>query len=201
MKALVIVILILTVLLLIPIGIDCGYSGGEFMLRLRLGLLNIRNIPGRIKNLKFKKQKKPAAEIKAGPEKVQKAKEPLNKDKLFRLAKLGLKTLGRLRRKLHVDYLRIRYTFATDDPFNTAIGFGRSSAALGAIMPLFDNAFNITERDIGTSFNFLSDEPVFDCWITFSIQVWEVFYIAAAFGIDYLKIRNKQKRDDSTRKE
>ncbi len=119
----------------------------------------------------------------------------------MRLAKLGLKTLGRLRRKLHVDYLRIRYTFASDDPFKTAMGFGYSSAVLGSIVPLFDNAFNITERDIGTSFDFLGEEPAFDCWLTLSIQVWEVFYISAAFGIDYLKLRYRQKRDDRTRKE
>ena len=187
--------------MLIPLGVDGGYSGGKLTLGLRIGFLNLRVFPGRLKPPKLKKPKKTEIVKKQSTGQLKKEKVPLNKKELMRLLKLGLKTLGRLRRKLCVDYLRIRYTFASDDPFNTAMGFGYSSAALGAIMPLFDNAFNIAERDIGPSFDFLSDKPAFDCWITFSIHVWEVFYIAAAFGIDYLKLRHRQKRDDRTRKE
>lgn len=201
MKAFVIVILILTVLLLIPIGVDGGYSGGKLVLGLRLGLLNLRIFPGSPKHKKLKKPKKTEVKKKPSTGETTKEKVPLDKNELISIAKIGLKALGRLRRKLHVDYLRIRYTFATDDPFNTAMGFGYSSAALGAIMPLVENAFDIGERDIGTSFDFLGNKPVFDCWLTLTIQVWEVFYIAIAFGIDYLKLKYKHKREDRIRKE
>ncbi len=201
MKAFVIVILILTVILLIPLGVDCGYSGGKLVFGIRLGFFNIRLYPGKLTHRKPKVPRNKPVKKKPRQEDMQKEKVPLDKKELFRIAKIGLKALGRMRRKLHVDYLRIRYTFATDDPFNTAMGFGYSSAALGAIIPLFERAFDIGERDIGTSVDFLSDRPVFDCWITLTIQVWEVFYVATAFGIDYLKLKHKRKSEDRIRKE
>ncbi|PKM73864.1 MAG: hypothetical protein CVU91_02115 [Firmicutes bacterium HGW-Firmicutes-16] len=200
MKAFVIVILILTVLLLIPLGVDCGYSGGKLVFGIRLGFFNVRLYPGKLTHQKRRTPKKKSVKKKQRQGDTQKEKVPLDRKELFDLIKT-LKVLARLRRKLHVDYLRIRYTFATDDPFNTAMGFGLSSSAMGAVMPLIENAFDIGERDIGTSFDFLSDRPVFDCWLTLTIQVWEVFYIALAFGTDYLKFNHKRKREDRIRKE
>ncbi len=200
MKAFVIVILILTVLLLIPLGVDCGYSGEKLVFGIRLGFVNIRLYPGKLKNRKPRAPKKKPVKKKQRQGDTEQKKVPLDKKELFRLVRT-LKVLARIRRRLHVDYLRIRYTFATDDPFNTAMGFGYSSSALGAIMPLFESAFDISERDIGTSVDFLSDRPVFDCWITLTTQVWELFYVAIAIGIDYLKIKYKDKKEDRIRKE
>ncbi len=195
MKALVIVLLILTVLLLIPLGIDGGYNGKTLILGIRAGFLNIRIFPKKIKQAepkisKKRRRPKPSRKDAEGKE----PKKPLEKRELIALAKIGLKALGRLRRKLRVDYLRMRYTFASDDPFSTAMGFGASSAVLSSIIPLVDSAFDIGERDIGSSFDFLSDKPVFDFWLTTTIQVWEIFYIAIATGIDYLRFKLKQKR-------
>ena len=196
-------LLVLTVLLLIPLGIDGGYNGEKLILGVRIGLLNIRIFPRAPRHAEPKIQKKKVRKTRNGtqlPEKPSEKKPQMMKEYMA-LAKIGLKTLGRLRRKLHVDFFRLHYTFATDDPFNTAVGYGMSSAALGAIMPLLDEAFDIDERDIGTSFDFLSDRPAFDCWMTLTIHVWEVFYIAIAFGIDYLKLKLQQKKEDRMRKE
>lgn len=196
MKTLVVVLLVLTVLLLTPLGIDGGFNGKDLILGLRIGFLNIRILPKKKNHAEqniSKKQKKPKPSRKKTGEK--KPKKPLSRQELIALAKMTLKALGRFRKKLRVDYLRIRYTFASDDPYKTAMGFGASSAALGSILPLVESAFDIGERDIGTSFDFLSDKPVFDCWITTTIQVWEIFYIAIASGIDYLRFKIKQKRD------
>lgn len=200
MRALVIVLLVLTVLLLTPLGVDGGYSGKSLILGIRIGFLNIRILPKKKKQTVPKvpkKQKLP----KQAREKTEKKKKPFDKKMIKSLIKPALKALGRFRKKLHLDYLRIHYTFASDDPYKTAMGFGMSSVALGAILPLVENAFDIGERDIGTSFDFLSDKPEFDCWITTTIHIWEIFYIAIAFGIDYLKLKIKQKREDRKGKE
>jgi len=203
LRALVIVLLVLTVLLLTPLGIDGGYRGKNLVLGIRIGFLNIRVLPRKKKLTKPKipKQKKISKQTREKAEGKEKPDKPFDMEMLKGLIKPALKSLGRFRKKLYVDYLRIHYTFATDDPFKTAMGFGMSSAAVSSILPLVDNAFNIGEQDIGTSFDFLSDKPVFDCWITTSIQVWEVFYIAIAFGIDYLKLKIKQKREAHKGKE
>ncbi|NCB74221.1 MAG: hypothetical protein EOM51_05695 [Clostridia bacterium] len=195
MKTLVIVLLILTVLMLTPLGIDGGFNDKSLILGIRVGFLNIRLFPKKEKRSEpkiSKKRKKPKPSKK---DSEGAPKKPLSKKELIALIKIGLKALGRLKRKLRVDYLRIRYTFASDDPFNTAIGFGASAAVLSSLIPLVDSAFDIGERDIGTSFDFLSDKPVIDIWLTTTIQVWEIFYIAIAAGIDYLRFKMKQKRD------
>ncbi len=201
MKALVIVILVLSVLLLIPIGIDGGYKSKTAVLGLRVGFLNIRILPRRPKHGK-PKLKKPLKLKK--PRKVEKKTgkaKKLDAEALGQLLPIALKSLGRLRRKIHVDYLRLRYTFASNDPFKTAIAFGTASAALGAVLPLLDEAFEIGETDIGTSFDFLSEEPVLDCWLTTTIHLWEVFYIAIALGIDFLKLKLGHKIAFRTRKD
>ena len=200
MRALIIVLLVLTVIMLIPLGVDGGYNGRSFILSLRVGLINIRIFPQKLKEPKVKKLKKAKEKGEEVGEKI-KPKKKLNKDEIFRLAKLGLRALGRFRRKLKINYIRLHYTFASDDPFSTAMGFGASSAAISVVVPLIDTAFVIEERDIGTSFDFLSDEPTIDCWINMTIQVWEVFYIAIAFGVDMLKLKIKSKRENRLRKE
>lgn len=200
MRALVIVLLVLTVLLLTPLGVDGGYNGKSLILGIRIGFLNIRILPKKKKQIVPKIPKKRKVP-KQTPEKTEKKKKPFDKEEIKALIKPALKALGRFRKKLRLDYLRIHYTFASDDPYKTAMGFGMSSAALGVILPLVENAFDIGERDVGTSFDFLCDKPVFDCWITTTIHVWEILYIAIAFGIDYLKLKIKQKREDRKGKE
>jgi len=203
LRALVIVLLVLTVLMLVPLGVDGGYNGRSLILGIRIGLFNIRILPRKEKKYKPPKHKKPKKQKK--PSKIEEEepedKKPLDKKKLAALVKAALKVLGRLKRKLRVDYIRIHYTFASDDPFDTAMGFGASSAAIGAFLPLIDNAFVINERDIGTSFDFLTDKPRFDFWITMSIQIWEILYLAIVFGIDFLILRIKHRRKNRKGKE
>lgn len=198
MKALIIVLLILTVLMLIPLGIDGGYREGRLILGVRAGMLNIRLLPGRkkwpgLKKLKKKKNRNAAPEPE---EETPKKKKLPDRKKLTELIKMALKALGRFRRKLSIDFIRIRFTVAADDPFSTAMGYGAAGAALSALVPLIEEAFVIEERDISVSMDFLSGRAFFEFWITASIHVWEIFYIAAAFGIDWLKMKKTYKRKD-----
>ena len=206
MKALIIVLLVLTVLMIVPVGIDGGYNGKNLILGIKIGFFNIRVFPKKEKPIKLEKLKKPKKPKKPKEpheekEKEPKQKKPLDKEQIRSLIKFALKALGRFRKKLRINYLRIHYTFATSDPFATAMGFGASNAVMNTIVPLLDDAFVIDNRDIGTSFDFLSDKPVFDFWLTTTIQIWEILYIAIAFGFDLLMMKIKQKRQERKRKE
>lgn len=198
MKALVIVLLVLTVLLLIPLGIDGGYRNGSLILGLKIGFLNLRLLPGRKRHREPKPPK---------ISRLKRKKKPKNEKKLLihsdikELALIALKALGRLRRRLQVDYLRFRYTLVGGNPFSTALGYGAGNAILGLFVPLFDRAFVIRERDIGLDFDFLSNGQSIDCWLTMTIQIWELLYVAAALGLDFLKIKWKHKKQDRLRKE
>lgn len=200
LKALVIVLLVLTAFLLIPIGIDGGYRNGALVLGVKIGFVNLRLLPkrkeyGEPKAAKIGKRKRKTKK------KPKKEKKPLVSGDIKELASMGLKALGRLRRRLQVDYLRFRCTLAGTDPFYTAMGYGAGNALLGLFVPLFDRAFVIRERDIGLDFDFLSANQSIDCWLTMTIQIWELFYVAAALGFDFLKMKWKHKKEDRLRKE
>ena len=196
MKAILIILIVLTVIALLPIGVDGGYRCGVFELNAKCGPFLLRILP---KKNKAPKPKKPRKQKKRVPgvteaETTGKRKKRFDKQQLIGIIKAGMKTLGRLKRKLSIDYLRIHCIFASDDPAKTAMGYGMASASVGAIIPLLDETFRIKERDIGFSFDFLAEKPAIDIWITATFKAWEIIYIAAAFGIDFLKLKRQKKR-------
>lgn len=203
MKALIIVLLVLTVLMIVPVGIDGGYNGKSLILGIKFGVFNIRILPKKISPLKLEKQKISKKKKTKEPkkEKEPKQKEPLDKERLQSLIKFALKALGRFRKKLRVNFLRVRVTYATSDPFVTALAFGASNAVMDTLVPLIDDAFIIDKRDIGVSYDFLSDKPVFDFWLTTTIQIWEILYIALAFGFDLLKMKLIKRSKERNRKD
>lgn len=191
MKALFIVLLILSVLALIPVGIDGGWATGQaFALNVRVGLIRIGILPKKEKEPKAPKPPKPAA---PGEEKKKKKNplEGISREGKKKLLRDLLQALGRFREKLKVQYLRFHYTVASSDPFKTAMGFGIASGAADTFVPLLDEALDIEERDIGPAFDFTAAKPRIDVWITASILLWQVLYIAGALGIDYLKIKKQ----------
>lgn len=197
MLALLIIIIVLAVLLLIPLGVDGGYSEGVPSLSIKIGPFRIRLLP-RIKkpsrNKKAKKAKKTSGEEK--PAKQGKSgKKPSSPQEILELVKLGLKALGRLRRKLSIDYLRLRYTAASGDPFTTAMKFAVANAAAGSLFHLVDQAFNVKERDYGINSSFFSDKSGIDLWLTATLTLLDIFYVALALGVDYLKIKIRKRRE------
>lgn len=199
MKTFLIIFIILSVLLLIPCGIDAGYDGRAFHLYARFGFINLKLFPKKEKPLK-PKPPKPAKDKKE----KKKEKPPMGKDEIFALIKMGLKSLGRFKRRLSVNYLRLHYTAAAGDPFKAAMAYGLGSTFMGTVVPLAEGAFNIKERDFSVSVDFLAEKPVFDFRLITSIQIWEILYIAFAFGIDFLKHwlgKKKKGKQESKRKE
>ncbi len=206
MKVLIIIILVLTVFLLIPIGIDGGYKQNSLILGIKIGPINFKLFPRKTKlNFKAqklkkakKKKKKPAAELTEGQDEEPKKKKRPDFKQIMDIISIGLKALKRFRRKLNIDYLRIHYTFASDDPFNVAMGYAAANATISAIFPLVDDAFNIRERDFGIYADFCTYKPRIDVWLTATVNLLDLCYIAIAFAIDYLKLKIKKKRSKRT---
>ena len=140
MKTLLIILVVLSVIALIPVGVDGGYNSKGLSLYLRIGIINIRAIPpgffvSGVTNRK-PKTKKPKPPKAALTEKHKKPKKPKpSREEIFALIKLVLKALSRFRHKLTVDYLRLHFTAASGDPFSTAMSYGAANAALSAAIP------------------------------------------------------------------
>lgn len=201
-----IIFIVLAVLLLIPFGVDGGYSGGVLQLSVKAGPFRIKLLPKKEKPPKAKpakkkeKKKKKKDDGKEDGGKKKKEKKPLDFKKILQIIKLGLKALGRFRRQLNIDYIRLKYTVATDDPFNTAMQFAAANAAVGTLCPLADRAFKIKQREVGIYSDFLADKPIIDFWLTATINLLDVIYVALAFGLEFLGLIIKQKREQKKKK-
>ena len=123
--------LVLTVLNLLPVGVDAAYADETFSLAARIGPFRLRLLP-KPPDAKPKKKKPP----KPKKEKPKKKSAPPDIRTILALAKLGLQALNRFRQRLRVQLLRLVFVSGAPDPYDTALAFGYVNAALGALTPL-----------------------------------------------------------------
>ena len=197
MTALIIIIIVLLAAALIPIGASAGCIGGEFSAKLVIGPARITLFPRR--NAKPKKEKKSRkGKNAAGDEKSGKKPKPkLKKSDIVEIAELALKTLGRLRRRLLIDELKLYISFASEDPFDAVKLYGAANAALGAALPLFHAAFRVKDEDIQTRVCFDADKTDASGKFTATFRVWEIIHIAVCAAIGYLKWTGRRKKRSS----
>lgn len=185
--------LVLTVLNLLPVGVDAAYADETFSLAARIGPFRLRLLP---KPPDAKPKKKPQKPKKEKPKK--KSASPDIRTILV-LAKLGLQALNRFRQRLRVQLLRLVFVSGAPDPYDTALAFGYVNAALGALTPLAERALRIDERDIQTGVDFQAGQPRIDARIVCTIRIGQIVVIALAFGVGFLKQKMHSKQARATR--
>ena len=191
--------LVLTVLNLLPVGVDAAYADETFSLAARIGPFRLRLLP-KPPDAKPKKKKpqKPKKE-KPKKEKPKKQSAPPDIRTILALAKLGLQALNRFRQRLRVQLLRLVFVSGAPDPYDTALAFGYVNAALGALTPLAERALRIDERDIQTGVDFQAERPRIDARIVCTIRIGQIVVIALAFGVGFLKQKMHSKQARATR--
>ena len=182
--------LALTLLNLLPVGVDAAYAEGAFSLAARIGPARLHLLPK-------------APDAKSGKAKPKKSKKktsaPPDAQTLFELAELGLQALDRLRQKLHVRLLRLVFVSGAPDPYDTALAFGCVNAALGALTPLAERTLCIDERDIQTGVDFDAERPRIDARIVCTIRIGQIVAVALIFGVGYLKQKLQAKKARAAR--
>ena len=191
--------LVLTVLNLLPVGVDAAYADETFSLAARIGPFRLRLLP-KPPDAKPKKKKpqKPKKE-KPKKEKPKKKSAPPDIRTILALAKLGLQALNRFRQRLRVQLLRLVFVSGAPDPYDTALAFGYVNAALGALTPLAERALRIDERDIQTGVDFQAERPRIDARIVCTIRIGQIVVIALAFGVGFLKQKRNAKQARAAR--
>jgi hypothetical protein len=186
---LIIILIALAVILLIPVGVDGGYEQNGFELSARFGPFRFKIFP------KKEKPKKPPRKPVYEEKEPEKEKKPLDWDEILSLAKLGLKTLKRFRRRLCIDYFALHFTAAASNPFDAAMQYGKVSAAAGTVLPLLEEALKIRERDFDINVSFEKEKPELYLRLVATLQIWEILYIGLAFGAEYLILKYKKRRE------
>ena len=178
--------LVLTVLNLLPVGVDAAYADDVFSLAARIGPFRLRLLP-KPPDQKPKKKKPP------------KRSAPPDIRTILALAKLGLQALDRFRQRLRVQLLRLVFVSGASDPYDTALAFGYVNAALGALTPLAERALRIDARDIQTGVDFQAERPRIDARIVCTIRIGQIVIIALAFGAGFLKQKMHAKQARAAR--
>lgn len=196
MLAIIIIIVILSVVLLTSLGVLLKYEDEAISFDVWIGPVKKKILPadGISSKKSIKKAEKKAVKRAKKESKQPEEKKTRDKDAIVAFIRLALKSLGRLRKKISVDILRIYWLAAADDPYDAALQFGYVSAAMGTLTPLIDGAFKIREKDFRTNLSFDTPKSVVFVELNATIQVWEILYITLIFGTEYLIMRHRLKR-------
>ena len=188
LKVVLILAVVLWLLSRVRLGGDARYQEGVFSLRVCLGPVKISVFPAKkTGKTKAKKEKKPAK-----PKKKQdkpEAEKPKRKlPPVGDLLMLGLEAAGALKRKIRIDELTLHLTWASEDPAETAQGFGKANALLGMIWPLIDQNFHVKKHDLGVAVDFDRTRPeIFACG-RLTLTVGQLVSFGVRFGIKFLRM-------------
>lgn len=216
MTALLIVLAVLTVLALLPVGAMCRYDG-ETVIRLQLGPVRLQLVPARPKTPKQKRK----AEEKAARKKAEKerkkqeaaakklVKEPEQAppkrlgeqiEALVPFARLAVRALGTLRRKLLIRELTVRVAVAGNDAAKTAKTCATAWAAIGAMQPVLLRAFRIRSTDLQVTPDFMGSKTTVYACIRLRFFLGDLVAMAVKYAVKALALLLRQKKPEKTRK-
>ena len=200
-----VIIAIIAAIMLVPVGADVAYEGGELRLSAKVCGMLLQLIPkppaDETKPKKEKKPKKPKKQKKQPEEQAQtgeeKPKKKLNldfsMDEVMGLVKSVLRGLGRFGRKLSVDRFLLHYTAAGKDPYNTAMTFGYVNGALTTLAPICRRSFDAKDVDVWTDVDFTTEKTKVDFGVALTIRIGQIFGVVFTILFGALGIIIKHK--------
>lgn len=200
-----ILVALIVAILVVPIGADINYEGGELRVSAKVWKFLIQLIPkgppDPNKPPKEKKPKKPKRikkkkpkEKPEGTEKKPKKKLKLSFsfDEIMALLKKLFKGLGTIL-TIHVDRFMLHYVAAGSDPYNTAVTYNYVNAALSALAPVCSRKYKCKDTDVWTDIDFTQDKMQLDAGIAITIRLIQIFHGVniILFGALGILIKNK----------
>ena len=190
-----IIIVAVILVLLIPVGVAADYDAEGFRLSARISVADFLIFP--------RKKKKPKDDLEA---KNKKKKSKIRKFKLnfsieewFEVAKIAVKALGRFRKSICFDRIKLIYVSANPDPSIAAVRYNAVNAALNSVTPLFEKAFKVRNREVNISTDYDAETSSGEFGATLSVRVGQILYIillaAFAFGVVFFKSRINKRRE------
>ena len=197
-----VIIAIIVAIMLVPVGADVAYEGGELRLSAKVCGMLLQLIPKPpADETKPKKEKKPKKQKKQPEEQAQtgeeKPKKKLNldfsMDEIMGLVKSVLRGLGRFGRKLSVDRFLLHYTAAGKDPYTTAMTFGYVNGALTTLAPICRRSFDAKDVDVWTDVDFTTEKTKVDFGVALTIRIGQIFGVVFTILFGALGIIIKHK--------
>ena len=184
---------------LIPLGALVRYDQDGLKIKLVAGVLRFTIYP-----LPERKTKKPKKEKKKQPPKQQAAPKPQQEEKkggrlqdFYPFLQLGLRFMKERRSKLCINHLVLRLTLAGDDPCDLAVAYGRTWAALGSLMPVLEQFFNIRKRTVDVQCDFSGEDILLETQAELTLRIYQLVQMTAVYGYlvikEFLQMKKKRK--------
>lgn len=195
MVVLTIIIVVLALILLLPVGADACIQNSGGYVKAKLGPIKIDLVSFPRKDRPRKAKYEEEADKAQDERKERKRALKLEHGDILPVIKMGLRALGRFRRRLSVDLLEIEVVCGGNDPYNTAMSYGYISAAFGTLIPLAERVFKIADRKIKLDIDFDSGCFRYFARLIMTVQVWEILYIAFAFLFEFISYKIKKRKE------
>jgi len=187
-RALVLLIVVAAVLaafaLLSRVGLVAEYSGGGLRVWLKIGFVKIPLYPPK----KDRAEKGGAGRAGDGP---AGAGEGGDAGKLKKNLPIIREVLGKLKGKLSIDRLIVRYLSACEDPAEAALAFGAASAGAGLLLPIIENNFRVRRKDIRTGVSFTEKKSSLYLFAQATLAVYHLYGALALLKVFMVK-KNKR---------
>jgi hypothetical protein len=167
----------------LPVGVRICYRQGTLSLWLNLGPLRL---PLNIKNKKRTNgEKKQQSTIRSPQKESPKSKGQYDSPLGDFMAKLQivLELFGYLSPKLCIKLIMMRLHLAGKNPAVVALQYGGAWAAIGAVIPLLEEAFIVKKRDLDVDCDFDGELTTLDAELTISIPLGRLLWCLFRYGI------------------
>ena len=183
---------VLVLLGCLPLGVRLNFDEGGFRAAVLMGRIPVPlyPVPRWLRNMlsRHKKEER-SPEPKPKPAEPQSREQPGGGIRRFLpFVRLGLELLGDFRRKLRVNFLRLRLTLAGEDPCDLAVNYGRAWAALGNLMPNLERALVIRKRDVEIQCDFQAEETTVVFAMDLTMTLGRLLGLVLGYGLRALKL-------------
>lgn len=188
------IVLFIVLICLIPVGVDAAYNESGFILGLRIICFTVK-LGGEKKEKPEKKKKKKAKKKEdAGEESEGRKKKKLPALPILRsLVKHGYRALCRIVSRLSVDFLKIHFLAAFEDPSLTAMAYAAAGTGMDGLIRL--GGKRLRRHDLLAETDFQREQPVLDFRIIFTWRIGGLLGAALGFGFGFLKDLIAYKRE------
>lgn len=189
-----IIVLLLFIISVLKVGIIAEYLKNELSVKLLAGPFKIGIVvPAEEKKKQPPRKKK---RIKTAKEAAKEAAKEIEKVDIWKIKQLLpgiLEMLSRVGKGMVIDQLTMHYLAAGDDPCDTALTFGKTTAGLNSILAALSNFLKIKHSDIQTAIDFESEKSTVYVRAVVTLRVWQTVYIGGRFLLYFIKKRSKEK--------
>lgn len=181
---------VLALVCLVKCRVEAGYDEGGFGWRVSVGLLTLA--PRERRERKGKNRKSPKK-----PE--PNAHELPSLSALRDLAKLALRLLKRFLGRLRIEWLRVYFVSAFDDPYDTAMAYGYAGEAMEAVTALSNG--RIRKLELHTELDFDAVQPQIEAGVTLSVRLGALLAIAISALFGFLSLKRRWKKQSEKENE